>query len=34
MGALLKGPETGVFMRSLSERFREAIEKAGITADS
>ncbi len=32
-GALLKGPETGVFMRSLSERFREAIEKAGITAD-
>ena len=32
-GALLKGPETGAFMRSLSERFREAIDKAGITAD-
>lgn len=33
-GALLKGPETAAFMRSLSERVREAIEKAGITADS
>jgi tripartite-type tricarboxylate transporter receptor subunit TctC len=33
-GALLKGPETGAFMRSLSERFREAIEKARITPDS
>ena len=32
-GALLKGPETGAFMRSLSERFREAIDKAGITAE-
>lgn len=32
-GALLKGPETGAFMRSLSERLREAIDKAGITAD-
>ncbi len=33
-GALLKGPETGAFMRSLSDRMREAIEKAGISADS
>ena len=32
-GAPLKGPETGAFMRSLSERFREAIDKAGITAE-
>lgn len=32
-GALLKGPETGAFMRSLSDRFREAIDKAGITAE-
>ena len=32
-GALLKGPETGAFMRSLSERMREAIDKAGITGD-
>lgn len=33
-GALLKGPETGAFMRSLSERMRATIEKAGITVDS
>ncbi len=32
-GALLKGPETGAFMRSLSDRMREAIDKAGITVD-
>ena len=32
-GALLKGPETGAFMRGLSDRMREAIDKAGITAD-
>ena len=31
--ALLKGPETGAFMRALSERSREAITKANITAD-
>ncbi len=32
-GALLKGPETGAFMRSLSDRMREAIDKSGITPD-
>lgn len=31
--ALLKGPETGAFMRSLADRLREAIVKANITAD-
>lgn len=33
-GAMLKGPETGAFMRSLSERVRETIAKTGITADN
>ena len=32
-GALLKGPETAVFMRSLSDRMREAITKSNIMAD-
>jgi tripartite-type tricarboxylate transporter receptor subunit TctC len=32
-GALLKGPETATFMRALSDRSRETIEKNGITAD-
>jgi tripartite-type tricarboxylate transporter receptor subunit TctC len=30
---VLKGAETTAFMRALSERFREAIDKNGITAD-
>jgi len=32
-GALLKGPETGAFMRSLSDRLREAAAKANIAAE-
>ena len=32
-GALLKGPETGAFMRGLSDRLREAIVKSGISVE-
>ena len=33
-GALLKGPETGAFMRDLSERLRKAADRAGIKSDA